>query len=61
MVEHKRDKLNSYVEDKVNWRVAEAPKHIDENGLSNLNTTVLSVKRFPQFVHVYVDVGLPGT
>ena len=61
MIKHKRDKLNTYNAKKVNSRVAEASKHVDENGLNNLNTTVLNVKRFPQFVHVYVDVGLPGT
>lgn len=58
MITHKRDKLNNYDgKAKVQERVNAATKVMDENGLSNLQTTVLNVKHFPLYVHINVDVG----
>ena len=61
MIEHERDKLNTYVPDRVNARVGEAKVKADRNGLNNLKTTVEKVEKHFLYVHVYVDVGLPDT
>uniref|UniRef100_H2YCN0 Galactosyltransferase C-terminal domain-containing protein n=1 Tax=Ciona savignyi TaxID=51511 RepID=H2YCN0_CIOSA len=59
MIEHKRDSLNPYVEETVDERVKTASDHAEVDGLTNLNTTVLSVQWTSLFVRVFVDVGTP--
>ena len=59
MIEHKRDKLNGYVPDKVNARVGEAQISSDMNGLNSLHTSIVKVEPRFLYVHVFVDVGLP--
>ena len=57
MIQHDRDKLNQYVQSKVDERVKKAKEGSHQTGLSNLNTVITKVERKPLYVHVYVDVG----